>query len=148
PFRLPVNVLRPEADLRAGDLPRDRLEGREGRGDRYLAAGHAPDRLGERPGERHGLVPRPVHLPVAGDQRRAIHVSGSVAGSSSARTPGSSRPSRNSSDAPPPVETCVTEASAPACASAAIESPPPTTVVAREAASAPATATLPRPNAP
>src|SRR2546425_9354037 len=146
-LRLPVDVLRPETDLRAGNCLGDGLEGREGRGDRHLAAGYAADRLGERSRERHGLASRPVHLPVAGDQRCAIHVSGSVAGSSRARIPGSSRPSRNSSDAPPPVETCVTAASAPARASAAIESPPPTTVVPREAASAAATASVPRLNA-
>src|SRR5260370_27946681 len=50
--------------------------------------------------------------------------------SRSAATPGSSRPSRNSSEAPPPVETCVIFADAPACSTAAAESPPPTMVTA------------------
>src|SRR5207247_7406798 len=62
-----------------------------------------------------------VHLPVRGEDERS-HLS------SSAATPGNSFPSRNSSDAPPPVETCVSLSSIPA--TAATESPPPTTVTA------------------
>src|SRR6266853_4947573 len=62
-----------------------------------------------------------VHLPVGGEQQPP-HAS------SSAITPGSGLPSRNSSDAPPPVETWVNACSRPATAAA--ESPPPTTVTA------------------
>ena len=47
----------------------------------------------------------------------------------SAATPGSVRPPRNSSEAPPPVEMCVTRSAMPAFLMAAIESPPPTIVV-------------------
>ena len=48
---------------------------------------------------------------------------------SSAATPGSVRPPRNSSDAPPPVEMCVMRSATPAFLTAAIESPPPMIVV-------------------
>ena len=47
----------------------------------------------------------------------------------SAATPGSVRPPRNSSDAPPPVEMCVIRSASPAFFTAAIESPPPIMVV-------------------
>src|SRR5205807_4134488 len=62
-----------------------------------------------------------VHLPVGGEQQPP-HAS------SRAATPGRGFPSRNSSDAPPPVETWLSLSSSPATAAA--ESPPPTTVVA------------------
>ena len=45
-------------------------------------------------------------------------------------TPGSSRPSRNSSEAPPPVEMWVIRSARPCWVTAATESPPPTTTVA------------------
>jgi hypothetical protein len=61
----------------------------------------------------------------------------------SAATPGSVRPPRNSSDAPPPVETCEMRSVTPAFATAAIESPPPMTVVPFTAATAWATASVP-----
>jgi len=44
----------------------------------------------------------------------------------SAATPGSSRPSSNSSDAPPPVEMKVILSAKPNCLTAVTESPPPT----------------------
>ena len=44
--------------------------------------------------------------------------------------PGSSRPSRNSSEAPPPVEMWVIRSARPCSSIAATESPPPTTTVA------------------
>ena len=44
--------------------------------------------------------------------------------------PGSSRPSRNSSEAPPPVLMWVIFEAIPCCSRAAAESPPPTTTVA------------------
>src|SRR5579871_207937 len=64
----------------------------------------------------------------------------------SAATPGSTLPSRNSSDAPPPVETCDTLLATPAFFTADAESPPPMMVVAPAAvalASASATAIVP-----
>src|SRR5260370_41843579 len=62
-----------------------------------------------------------VHLPVGGEQQPP-HAS------SSAATPGSGLPSRNSGDAPPPVETGGSLSVSPATAAA--ECPPPTSVVA------------------
>src|SRR5581483_2912110 len=47
-----------------------------------------------------------------------------------ASTPGNFLPSRNSSDAPPPVEMCVTWSATPEALIAATESPPPTIEVA------------------
>ena len=50
--------------------------------------------------------------------------------SNNASIPGSFFPSRNSSDAPPPVEMCVILSANPAFSTAAAESPPPIIVVA------------------
>src|SRR2546426_9377692 len=150
-FGLPVDVLARETDVGAGDRGPGRLEGGEGRGEHDLAPAHAAHALGERACQRDRLAARAVHLPVAGDERRAAHRGTSAcsagAPSSSATSPGSRRPSRNSSDAPPPVETWLTAPCRPARASAATESPPPTTVVALESASARAIAIVPRLNA-
>ncbi len=60
--------------------------------------------------------------------------------------PGSGRPSRNSRDAPPPVDRWSNEPSRPAARTAASESPPPTTVKAGEAATARATPRVPASN--
>src|SRR2546423_5421560 len=68
-----------------------------------------------------GVVRAEVHLPIGGEQQPP-HAS------SRAATPGSGFPSRNSSDAPPPVDTWLSLSSSPATAAA--ESPPPTIVVA------------------
>ena len=97
----------------------------------------------------HGLGDRLVHLPVAGDERvrirpdrrpkperegvrRPCATAGPTRQSSASgntATPGSVRPPRNSSEAPPPVEMCVMRSATPAFVTAAIESPPPTIVV-------------------
>src|ERR1051325_11458507 len=61
-----------------------------------------------------------------------------------AATPGNSRPARNSSDAPPPVEICEILSATPADLIAFSESPPPTTLTAPESATALARATVPR----
>src|SRR5437773_11789432 len=148
-LRLPVAVLGGELDARPVDRLRHRVEGREGGCHHHLPPARPRDVLGERARERHRLAARAVHLPVAGDQRCAAHGAfsiGSVASSSSARSPGSSRPSRNSSDAPPPVDTWLTASSFPARRRAATESPPPTTVVPLHAAIPSATASVPRLN--
>ena len=50
--------------------------------------------------------------------------------------PGNSRPSRNSREAPPPVEMWVIALAKPSCSQAAAESPPPTMVTASESARA------------
>src|SRR6478735_12829434 len=63
-----------------------------------------------------------------------------------ASTPGSTLPSRNSSDAPPPVEMCEILSATPADLTAFSESPPPTTLTAPDAATALASATVPLSN--
>ena len=64
-----------------------------------------------------------------------------------AATPGSVRPPRNSSDAPPPVEMWLIFAATPALVTAEIESPPPMIVVPSTSATARATALVPAANA-
>ena len=82
------------------------------------------------------VAPRVEDLPGVDDRWRMRAVAfarldGPPAGrSSSTVTPGSSRPSRNSSDAPPPVRMWVILSARPCCVIAATESPPPTTTVA------------------
>src|SRR3974390_2589917 len=61
----------------------------------------------------------------------------------SAATPGNSIPDRNSSEAPPPVETWLILLVTPALLIAFSESPPPTTETAPEFATAFARATVP-----
>ena len=60
-----------------------------------------------------------------------------------AATPGNSFPSKNSREAPPPVEICVILSPYPKIFTAAAESPPPMIVVASVSASAFATAAVP-----
>src|SRR4029434_1034203 len=64
----------------------------------------------------------------------------------SAATPGSTRPSRYSSDAPPPVDTCVICVATPAFLTALALSPPPMTVVAPVVANSLAMANVPSAN--
>ena len=65
---------------------------------------------------------------------------------SSAARPGSGSPSRNSSEAPPPVEMCVMSPARPERMTAATESPPPTTLMAPLSATAAAIAIVPAAN--
>ena len=69
-----------------------------------------------------------VFMPCPG--LRGFALAGRRRRSSRTATPGSSRPSRNSSEAPPPVEMWVIRSARPCCSTAATESPPPTTTVA------------------
>src|SRR5215207_2461305 len=113
-------------------------------------------RLGQAEGDllhqRDRLEVGEVHLPVARHQRAAGALGGRHRQSSStavsrATMPGRVRPSRYSSDAPPPVEMWSKATSAtPSCRIAAAESPPPTTVKARLAAIASATPWVPAAN--
>src|SRR3989454_2298408 len=134
PLRFPVDVLRARQEVFA--LPHGlgrRFErhrrGEEPYGAVLVAPVAGPERLQVGPG-----LDRPdMHLPVGGKEEPS-HAS------SRAATPGSGLPSRNSSDAPPPVETWVSLDARPATAAA--ESPPPTTVVVpRRVASTIASAT-------
>src|SRR6266566_1555017 len=119
---LPIDVLGTDGDVpMIGDILRDRLD-RHCRGEKP----HRPlarDFAGRKECAQVlvGFDGPDVHLPVAREDQRS-HAS------SNAATPGNSFPSRNSSDAPPPVETCVSLSSIPATAAA--ESPPPITVTA------------------
>src|SRR2546425_1129073 len=121
-LRFPVNVLRAGLDVAmTGYSLCDRLD-RNGRREKP----HRPlvrDLTGRKecPQVLASFDGPDVHLPVAREDQRS-HTS------SNAATPGNSFPSRNSSDAPPPVETCVSLSSIPA--TAATESPPPMTVTA------------------
>src|SRR5205085_4997526 len=121
-FGLPVDVLRSHQNVAVtGDGLRYRFDRQRGR--------EEPDRAFVRhfPGRKEcaqvlaRFAGTHVHLPVARKDEWS-HAS------SSAATPGSSFPSRNSSDAPPPVDTWLSWSSIPA--TAATESPPPTTVTA------------------
>src|SRR5215471_2476060 len=95
--------------------------------------------LGER--ERFQVVV--VHLPVADDQRLACPAPAHWS-SSSAASPGSVLPSRNSRLAPPPVEMWLKALSGKSsCRTAAAESPPPTTVSPATSLIALATAQVP-----
>src|SRR5699024_5803552 len=86
-----------------------------------------------------------VHLPVARDQRLPGHPQ---LPPSSTATPGKSLPSRNSSDAPPPVEMCENPSSgSPSERTAAAESPPPTTLNPSASTMACATPRVPAANA-
>src|SRR6478752_5756705 len=102
----------------------------------------------QRPGElldrHHRFLVVEVHLPVARHQRRAVRLLGHGQPLSSTAMPGSSLPSRNSSDAPPPVEMWPNAASSkPSWRTAAAESPPPTTDRPSISVSACATARVP-----
>src|SRR2546429_683505 len=121
-FRLPVDVLDTHQEVAAlarrlgGGFDRDR-----GREEPHLAVLPAVVAGPERLQIGSGFIQPDVHFPISGEQQ-------SPHASSRAATPGSGLPSRNSSAAPPPVETWVSLSSSPATAAA--ESPPPTTVVA------------------
>src|SRR5690606_37666765 len=168
--RLPVHVLGAQRHRAAPQCAAQCGQGGEGRAHhhRHLARlalftgghGHPPcgQLLKQLPAVL-GSFPRGfVHLPVGRDERRA-HGRPSVAVpaalvaarycplaaglSHKAATPGSSLPSRNSSDAPPPVEMWVILSATPARSTAATESPPPTMVVACASARARAMAIVP-----
>src|SRR5439155_19257634 len=80
------------------------------------------------------------------DKQRDHHFFAHRYFSLNAATPGSSLPSSNSSDAPPPVEMKVILSASPACLTAVTESPPPMMVVAPDCAIASAIAIVPSPN--
>ena len=87
-------------------------------------------RRGANPADRpHARLPRAARSrhPRAGGGRYAVGI---------AATPGSSLPSRSSSEAPPPVDTHDTRSARPSSVSARTESPPPTTLNASASATA------------
>src|SRR3954447_8154183 len=129
-----VHVLRVDLDGAPARGVDRRLEREVRRADHDVDVLDGADPRQQRADQRLSLPDRVVQLPVAGDERPSHD---------SAPTPGSGLPSISSSDAPPPVERCVTRSASPNCASAAAESPPPTTVVASVEATASATAFVP-----
>src|SRR5882762_2066209 len=121
-LRFPVNVLRAGLDVpMTGYSLCDRLDRNSRREKPHRSLVRDLTRRKECPQVLAGFDGPDVHLPIAREDQRS-HAS------SNAATPGNSFPSRNSSDAPPPVETWVSLSSMPA--TAATESPPPTTVTA------------------
>src|SRR5690606_32501056 len=136
PARLEVEVLRRERDRAAPQRLSRRVERREDGREHDLARGGLGFELrAQLARERARLVGEQVHLEIAGDDGPPRH--------RSASTPGSFRPSRNSSDAPPPVETWPNEDARPARLTAATLSPPPTTEKAELAAMARAMPNVP-----
>src|SRR5690606_16775145 len=114
-------------DARALEGLRDAVERDVGRAHHHLVGGGLLTQgVGDGRGQGRGLLRGLVHLPVSGEDLAARHAHFSVR----AVTPGRALPSRNSSEAPPPVETCETCFSRPACSIAAAESPPPMIVIA------------------
>src|SRR2546422_8450263 len=100
-FRSPVDVL--HAGEKISSIPESHRDGFKG--DRRREEPGLPIRLWcVRLEKRREITARlggpKIHLPIGGEQQRP-HAS------SSAATPGSSFPSKNSSDAPPPVDTAL-----------------------------------------
>src|SRR5262249_33226650 len=139
---LVIHVLRAQLDGRSRQYRMHGGQRDRWRAEHYLDPAHRHQIAENTGGKVARLGGAKMHLPLARANRRAIThdapppvfdpLSSSYRASRlrSAATPGTSRPSRNSSDAPPPVETCVTFSAAPAASTAAAESPPPTIVVA------------------
>ena len=142
--RLPVHALREDLDPRPAERSLSAAASETYGGQ---TATRTPSRsascLGQRRAEGRGLGRPLVLLPVAGDEGHGPHrgilpapedAVGQAAGI--AITPGSSRPSRSSSEAPPPVETQPIRSASPSSSIARTESPPPTTVNPGQAATA------------
>src|SRR5688572_1029641 len=164
---LPVGVLRRNHDVAVAGRLRSGVQRGERRREHDLDVGDVLHQAAELFDVLHGLVDRLVHLPVSRDEWSAHAQSCKMRNSKCKRfkmpvcvlhlafcifdyawgstaTPGSVRPPRNSSDAPPPVEMCVMRSVTPAFFTAAIESPPPMMVVPLTSATAFATAIVPR----
>src|SRR5205823_8680454 len=143
PILFPIHVLRTDLDVlcipkRFGHF----CNCRKRRNDYHFNIGdfaYVPKQQRLHKSRRFSL--RHVHLPVGGHYF-LTHQFLSV----SAATPGSSLPSSNSSEAPPPVEINVILSARPACLTAVTESPPPIIVVAPDCAIASAIAIVPSPN--
>src|SRR5258706_2116863 len=120
-----MHVLRTHAESRALRLLQYSGNGSVGRTQHNLVAGVPLDQRHEGIQEFLGLGGGFVHLPICSDDFSTRHYL-----LVSASTPGNFLPSRNSSEAPPPVEMCVILSLTPAACTAATESPPPTIEVA------------------
>src|SRR5271165_2892262 len=102
-FLLPEDVLRGDANLRALGGFHGGVNIREWRSDDHVAvfySGHQRQQRGEKRARLRLIF---VHLPVAGNYPASFYGAHLLV---SASTPGSLRPPRYSSEAPPPVEMC------------------------------------------
>src|SRR5208283_6098439 len=102
-FFFPIHILRGNADQAAFCSLHGGGNIRERRSDDDIAVFHPRHQRKQRGKKRARLRLILVHLPVAGNYPAAFY---SAHLSVSASTPGSLRPPRNSSEAPPPVEMC------------------------------------------
>src|SRR5919198_750455 len=143
---LPVDVLSSQSVGKPVPLQEDldAAEGREGGAHDHLDVLRVlpVQQVGELLDGLDGLQVRLVHLPVGRDDRPAAGLR-HQAFSMRTATPGSSRPSRNSSEAPPPVDRWSTASTRSNLRSAARLSPPPTTVYPPHPATARATPLVP-----
>src|SRR5579871_4989632 len=143
-FFLPVNFLCADCDVRVFCRFQCGLQINERRTNDDLVAVVMVDQRKKIAKELASLVGSLVHLPVGSDQLFAGHqilfrnfLAQRAKGTRSnhrlsvrASTPGSFLPSRNSSEAPPPVEMWVILSATPAARTAETESPPPTIEIA------------------
>jgi len=135
--RFPVQVLRGQADGRPFEDAVHGLECRDG-GATSTSRSRALAQVSLMPATSAVASARVLcifQLPAISARRGAAFLIARAPAS-----PGRTRPSRNSSEAPPPVETWPMRSLRPERASAAIESPPPTTVSAELSAIAAAMA--------
>ena len=137
----PMNILCTNVDVRAKSSISNSSKSRSRRtyDNRYLCVF---DERSQTANEVLALDDRVVHFPVACNNRSSCHFKNYLLNihqktlrfymkmrdylSASAAMPGISLPSRNSSVAPPPVETCEILSVRPVFLRAATESPPPT----------------------
>src|SRR5215468_7255502 len=130
PLFFPVNILRRNPNLRSPRRFHRRRDAREWRSNHNIAIHHSRHQRVE-PREKCARVRlRLIHLPVAGNHPPPFLCAHLFV---KASTPGSFRPPRNSSEAPPPVEMCEILSATPALCTAAAESPPPIIEVAPDA---------------
>ena len=99
----------------------------ERRANNNIGVGHAIDPLDDVFDQSAGIRGGAVHLPISGDEwtPRGSWFRCTHGRSWRAATPGRVLPSRNSREAPPPVEIKVTWLATPAFLTALTESPPP-----------------------
>src|SRR5262245_13881435 len=146
PLVLPVDVLGAEAvgEAVAVDQRLHAPQGGEGRAHHDLDAVRVAlvEQVGELLDRLDRRQMRLVHLPVGRDDRPPVR----HAFTSSGTMPGSRWPSRNSTEAPPPVDRWPNPPSSPNRPTPARRSPPPTTVYAFVPAIAVATPRVPAPN--
>src|ERR1700686_1378155 len=135
-FFFPVHVLTGNADFSISCRFNCSLDRRKRRRHHDIAIIGVRDERRKRRKKRACVGNGLIHFPIAGDHPTPhrilillLHLDAFYF-SVSASTPGSFRPPRNSSEAPPPVEMCEILSATPDWWTAATESPPPTMEVA------------------